>query len=234
VLRLIACSRHSAAKLTSSSCQATINLSFESKMLLSCHGMVPSTTMPFYLLPMCPDQPVTYVPGSHTSLSAPGGGEGRGEVGRRAELRQRALRPSCYFRGSEAIQRHAMCRWLWIASSAMPPRNDAVRTIPSKPDTLWRGKRGLDTAAPGAQRNIPFAARGGARAGRVGHHRGAPLYSAAYGARPSQAPSSGQPMLLGLTIRDVVLIERLDLAFHAGLCVLTGETGAGKSILLDA
>jgi len=41
-------------------------------------------------------------------------------------------------------------------------------------------------------------------------------------------------MLLGLTIRDVVLIERLDLAFHAGLCVLTGETGAGKSILLDA
>ncbi|MBV9522458.1 MAG: AAA family ATPase, partial [Alphaproteobacteria bacterium] len=41
-------------------------------------------------------------------------------------------------------------------------------------------------------------------------------------------------MLLGLTIRDFVLIERLELAFHAGLCVLTGETGAGKSILLDA
>jgi DNA repair protein RecN (Recombination protein N) len=41
-------------------------------------------------------------------------------------------------------------------------------------------------------------------------------------------------MLLGLTIRDVVLIDRLELAFHAGLCVLTGETGAGKSILLDA
>jgi DNA repair protein RecN (Recombination protein N) len=41
-------------------------------------------------------------------------------------------------------------------------------------------------------------------------------------------------MLLGLTIRDVVLIDRLDLAFHPGLCVLTGETGAGKSILLDA
>jgi DNA repair protein RecN (Recombination protein N) len=41
-------------------------------------------------------------------------------------------------------------------------------------------------------------------------------------------------MLLGLTIRDVVLIDRLDLAFRAGLCVLTGETGAGKSILLDA
>src|SRR3954468_20692486 len=41
-------------------------------------------------------------------------------------------------------------------------------------------------------------------------------------------------MLLGLTIRDVVLIDRLTLAFRPGLCVLTGETGAGKSILLDA
>ncbi|GGF17395.1 DNA repair protein RecN [Aliidongia dinghuensis] len=41
-------------------------------------------------------------------------------------------------------------------------------------------------------------------------------------------------MLLSLTIRDVVLIERLDLAFPAHLSVLTGETGAGKSILLDA
>jgi len=41
-------------------------------------------------------------------------------------------------------------------------------------------------------------------------------------------------MLLGLSIRDVVVIDRLDLAFRPGLCVLTGETGAGKSILLDA
>src|SRR6266404_3643242 len=41
-------------------------------------------------------------------------------------------------------------------------------------------------------------------------------------------------MLLSLTIRDFVLIERLELAFRPGLCVLTGETGAGKSILLDA
>jgi DNA repair protein RecN (Recombination protein N) len=41
-------------------------------------------------------------------------------------------------------------------------------------------------------------------------------------------------MLTSLAIRDVVLIERLDLELEPGLCVLTGETGAGKSILLDA
>jgi DNA repair protein RecN (Recombination protein N) len=41
-------------------------------------------------------------------------------------------------------------------------------------------------------------------------------------------------VLTTLAIRDVVLIERLDLAFAAGLTVLTGETGAGKSILLDS
>jgi DNA repair protein RecN (Recombination protein N) len=41
-------------------------------------------------------------------------------------------------------------------------------------------------------------------------------------------------MLRTLSIRNVVLIGRLDLNFQSGLCVLTGETGAGKSILLDA
>jgi DNA repair protein RecN (Recombination protein N) len=41
-------------------------------------------------------------------------------------------------------------------------------------------------------------------------------------------------MLTSLAIRDVVLIERLDLGFGPGLTVLTGETGAGKSILLDS
>ena len=45
-------------------------------------------------------------------------------------------------------------------------------------------------------------------------------------------------MLLSLSIRDFVLIEKLDLTFtsgsESGLGALTGETGAGKSILIDA
>ena len=42
------------------------------------------------------------------------------------------------------------------------------------------------------------------------------------------------PMLAQLSIRDIVLIEKLDIEFSNGLSVLTGETGAGKSILLDS
>jgi DNA repair protein RecN (Recombination protein N) len=41
-------------------------------------------------------------------------------------------------------------------------------------------------------------------------------------------------MLVQLSIRDIVLIDKLDLKFDRGLTILTGETGAGKSILLDA
>src|SRR5580700_240215 len=41
-------------------------------------------------------------------------------------------------------------------------------------------------------------------------------------------------MLARLSIRDIVLIDRLDIDFGVGLATLTGETGAGKSILLDA
>ncbi|MGD0418727.1 MAG: DNA repair protein RecN [Xanthobacteraceae bacterium] len=41
-------------------------------------------------------------------------------------------------------------------------------------------------------------------------------------------------MLARLSIRDIILIDRLDIDFGSGLAALTGETGAGKSILLDA
>ncbi|MEC7964342.1 MAG: AAA family ATPase, partial [Pseudomonadota bacterium] len=41
-------------------------------------------------------------------------------------------------------------------------------------------------------------------------------------------------MLRALEIRDMLIIDRLDLDFQPGLNVLTGETGAGKSILLDS
>src|SRR3954469_13008585 len=41
-------------------------------------------------------------------------------------------------------------------------------------------------------------------------------------------------MLVGLTVQNIVLIDRLELSLAAGLTALTGETGAGKSILLDA
>ena len=41
-------------------------------------------------------------------------------------------------------------------------------------------------------------------------------------------------MLRVLDIRDMLIIDRLELSFQPGLNVLTGETGAGKSILLDS
>ena len=51
---------------------------------------------------------------------------------------------------------------------------------------------------------------------------------------PFPGPAKRGSVLTRLSIRDVVLIESLDLDFVSGLGVLTGETGAGKSILLDA
>src|SRR5690606_5929210 len=50
------------------------------------------------------------------------------------------------------------------------------------------------------------------------------------------APSRNRfrAMLSTLSVRNIVLIDQLDLAFSGGLTALTGETGAGKSILLDA
>ena len=37
-----------------------------------------------------------------------------------------------------------------------------------------------------------------------------------------------------MTVRNIALIEELDVQFHGGLHVLTGETGAGKSIVVDS
>jgi DNA repair protein RecN (Recombination protein N) len=48
------------------------------------------------------------------------------------------------------------------------------------------------------------------------------------------SPTRRRPMLRSLDIRDVLIIDRLSLELWPGLNVLTGETGAGKSILLDA
>ena len=45
---------------------------------------------------------------------------------------------------------------------------------------------------------------------------------------------SGDTMLASLRVRDLVIIEKLDLEFHKGFNVLTGETGAGKSVLIEA
>ena len=41
-------------------------------------------------------------------------------------------------------------------------------------------------------------------------------------------------MLKSLYIRNIVLIDEINIEFSNGLCVLTGETGAGKSIILDS
>src|SRR5690349_12258499 len=47
-------------------------------------------------------------------------------------------------------------------------------------------------------------------------------------------PGFGSRMLRSLGIRDFVIVDRLDLEFESGFTALTGETGAGKSILIDA
>ena len=52
------------------------------------------------------------------------------------------------------------------------------------------------------------------------------------GVEPAEPLASGR--LVELTVRDLALIEKLRIAFEPGLNVLTGETGAGKSLLIDA
>ena len=50
----------------------------------------------------------------------------------------------------------------------------------------------------------------------------------------SAAPTGAPGRLLELTVTDLALIDRLRLGFEPGLNVITGETGAGKSLLIDA
>src|SRR5262249_38643754 len=108
-----------------------------------------------------------------------------------------------------------------------------------------RGSRALDRMLPGAGRHRRGADRGrGARIQLPGQLLVSGELSAAEGEEPDAGEEARQlaqrslltarAMWLGLAIRDIVLIDRLDLAFAPGLSVLTGETGAGKSILLDA
>ncbi len=52
--------------------------------------------------------------------------------------------------------------------------------------------------------------------------------------QPAAAAVAAGPMLRRLALRDFVIVTRLELDFGAGFCALTGETGAGKSILVDA
>ncbi len=71
---------------------------------------------------------------------------------------------------------------------------------------------------------------------RRGWHRnsGLPEFRRGKDKPGHDAGKRGKVMLSRLSIRDIVLIDRLDIDFTSGLSVLTGETGAGKSILLDA
>ena len=41
-------------------------------------------------------------------------------------------------------------------------------------------------------------------------------------------------MIKSLSIRNLLLIDKIDFTFNNGLCVLTGETGAGKSMIIDS
>ena len=86
------------------------------------------------------------------------------------------------------------------------------------------------------ERRLPLALVQGA--GVVGHpgvhHAAVQLDKRRKAVEPERIPGDPAAMLIGLAIRDVVLIETLDLAIGPGLTALTGETGAGKSIILDA
>src|SRR6516164_1360501 len=105
-----------------------------------------------------------------------------------------------------------MSRWASFQKRRRPPRCWAtiIRTLSG---TAIPSRSCKSTAADRKCTKIPGSPRPG---------------------RATASPPDLTTMLSALSIRDIVLIDRLDLEFRPGLCVLTGETGAGKSILLDA
>jgi len=87
----------------------------------------------------------------------------------------------------------------------------------------------------------PRRGRGRAHRGRVGGNAGSDDAGPDGAGSPDEAgrpygsdptPTAGR--LTDLTVRDLALLERVAISFEPGLNVLTGETGAGKSLLIDA
>ena len=113
---------------------------------------------------------------------------------------------------------------LGVEPEAQTDRRGARLQLPEQPLV----RRQLRPAHRRDRPAAPAGRRGGRCAGR-GHR---PTHAVRL-ERHLLAGCAGR-MLTSLAIRDVVLIDRLDLELMPGLCVLTGETGAGKSILLDA
>ena len=107
----------------------------------------------------------------------------------------------------------------------MPTRRSSrwtvARTCRSRSATRWRSGpwsgRSASSNRPGRSRSGTCSAEGGAAA-LVTHDR----------------PAAEPGRLLELTVTDLALIDRVRLTLDAGLNVITGETGAGKSLLIDA
>ena len=126
------------------------------------------------------------------------------------------------------------------------------------PDEAWKASAVLGKNYPGtywyrqslrllhSEQNRPACGRiGRSRASRTAEVRGSKGERLPQGQKPTaviwharaqaaEAVPREPRMLRQLSIRNIVLVEQLELEFERGLGVLTGETGAGKSILLDA
>ena len=120
-----------------------------------------------------------------------------------------------------------------------PWYTDAYRLVKAGGFEPTENKGSWISRAFAQHRPSPFAAAPAARAAGAIHSRQmrCPAAGGPSGIRRLPLDSlrrKDRRMLARLSIRDIVLIDRLDIDFAPGLSVLTGETGAGKSILLDA